>query len=290
MSTNVIIPPDSSLYDSLQKMVAQRDAVFFAGLPTVGKSFLLQQLTLIAHESGRVVHSLQWGVARRAFRTPDLLARYPDINGQTHPAIRKAVGLCARDGVRQWHEQYAFRNEQQLLIGEVPLVGNRLVELVQKREDAIESFLASPQTLFVIPVPSRTVRQTIEAARERTIAQPQHERESGDAPPSVSRALWQDVYDLAHRLGIAEQAAEQPPYNPDLYASIYQHLLQHRQVETLLIDTILPKKSSVYDLDVIGGEVVPSENDVQRIIAQIEAQYASRQEVLEREVAQWYQV
>ena len=289
MSANIIIPPESTLYQSFEQMCRQRRFVFFAGLPGVGKSLLLQQLALMAHERGRVVHLLQWDVTRAAFESDEVLARYPEIDGVTHAAIRKAVGLWTREGVLQWHEQYA--DAQHMLIGEVPLIGNRLIELVQKRDDAVESLLTSKQTLFVIPIPSRAVRQRIEAARERTIAQPRHERESADAPPNVLQALWQDLYRLAHELGFVDQVTEDKiPYDPDVYAGVYQYLLQHRHVETLLIDTILRSSGSAYDLDMISSELSAPPDEVPRIMAQIEEKYASREEELEREVAQWYRV
>jgi len=97
---------------------------------------MLQQFALIANEIGRVVHLLQWDVARGAFETPDLLARYPEVNGITHAAIRKAVGLWAREAVWRWER--AHGEARHLLIGETPLIGNRLIELAQRREDEVE--------------------------------------------------------------------------------------------------------------------------------------------------------
>lgn len=290
MYEDIIIPRHSVLYSSFQKISTEQNMVFFAGLPGVGKSLLLQQLALMAHEAGRVVHLLQWDVTRAKFETDDVLARYPEIDGVTHAAIRKAVGLWSRQGVQAWYEQYAAKDSRHLLVGEVPLIGNRLIELVQKRDDAVEALLASPQSKFVLPVPSRAVRQKIEAARARTIAKPQHEREAADAPPNVLQALWHDLYQLAAELGMIEGITEQEmPYDPDIYAGVYEHLLQHRNSETLLIDMTLQPSRSAYELDIIQTELVASSSEVERIMAYIEAEYASEAE-LERDVAQWYQV
>ena len=290
MGEDMIIPPDSALYASFQNICATQNLVFFAGLPGVGKSLLLQQLALMAHQAGRVVHLLQWDVTRARFETDEILARYPEIDGVTHPAIRKAVGLWCRQGVGAWYEQYAANDERHLLIGEVPLIGNRLIELVQKRDDGTESLLASQQSKFVLPVPSRAVRQKIEAARARTIAKPQHEREAADAPPNVLQALWQDIYQLAAELGMIEPTnREERPYDPDIYIGVYEHLLQHRHSETLLIDMTLQPSHSAYKLDIIQTELAASPTAVEHIMASVEATYASEAE-LERDVAQWYQM
>ncbi len=285
MSKNIIIPQTLPLYHSFEALATEKRLVFFAGLPGVGKSLLLQQLALMAHEKGRTVHLLQWDVTRGSFETDNILARYPEIDGVTHAMIRKAVGLWARDGVMAWHRAYS--DAQHMLIGEVPLIGNRLIELAQPREDEVESLLASPETSFVIPVPSRSVRQAIEAARTRTISNPQNERESADAPPNVLQDLWQALYQLAHQLGMAQQPTNEPtPYSPEIYDGVYQHLLQHRHVESLLIDTLLPASASVYDLNIVASEVMASPEAVASTIAYIEEHYSPAE--LEHEVGEWY--
>src|SRR5690606_34173438 len=100
----------------------------------------------------------------------------------------------------------AHPDRQDILIGEVPLIGNRLIELVQRRSDAVEGLLAGEDTLFLIPVPSREVRRTIEAARAREMADPAHERERANALPSLVQGLWEEVARLARVLGVEEAA------------------------------------------------------------------------------------
>lgn len=148
---NVIIPQNSDLYHTLNAAAQQRRIVLFAGLPGVGKSLYLQQLSLLAHENGRFLHSLQWDVSRLAFEVEAILSRYPEVDSITHPIIRKAVGLWARQGVQQWHE--AHPDPRHMLVGEVPLVGNRLVELAQRQDDGVEPLLASEQTTFFFARP-----------------------------------------------------------------------------------------------------------------------------------------
>lgn len=145
-------------------------------------------------------------------------------------------------------------------------------------KDEVEPLLASLQTAFLIPIPSRAVRQTIEASRERTIANPQHERESADAPPNVLQALWQALYHLAHQLGMFDTPTGEPvPYNPAIVASVYEHLLQHRHTETLLIDALLPPSGSVYDLNIVASELAASSAAVASIMTIIDQDYTIEQ-------------
>jgi hypothetical protein len=280
----IIIPRASPLYAPLARMAGERRAVFFAGLPGAGKSLLVQQLALLAHAAGRRVHLVQWDVARAAFETPALLARYPETAGVTHAAIRKAVGLWTRSAVLRWHE--AYPDPAHLLIGETPLVGNRLVELAQVRRDAAETFLASAATLFAVPVPSAVVRARIEAARERTITAPAHGREAADAPPAVLRALWREIRELGVQLDGAGASDSDAAYDPQAYARVYTHVLRHRLHATLAVDEILPAAGSVYDLDVADGELVATPEEVAAIVRRVEANYTAEQ--LAQEVARWH--
>ena len=68
----------------------------------MGKSLLLQQLTLMALEAGREVHLLQWDTARQVFETP----RYPLLDGATHPMVIKAVGLWLRQALVDWDRDH----------------------------------------------------------------------------------------------------------------------------------------------------------------------------------------
>lgn len=269
MPPHVIIPHGTRLHEVLATVAAGQRIVFVAGLSGVGKSFLLQQLALLAHEAGRVVHLLQWDVSRSAFETPEILARYPEIDGATHMAIRKAVGRWVREGVRQWHERHP--EPEQMLIGEPPLAGNRLIELAQPMPDEAEPLLAGPETLFLVPVPTREVRRAIEAARSRTIASPAHARESADAPPNVMQDDWREIWRRGCTLGLAPADAEMPSFDPDVYAAVYRRMLQHRRVELLPVDTVLTPEGSVYDLHVVAGELAASPDEVARCMAEVEA-------------------
>jgi hypothetical protein len=212
--------------------------VFFAGLPGVGKSLYIRELARAAHAMGRTVHSLQWDVARPAFMSPAIAARYPDTDGIAHPMVRKGVGQWVRQAVLRWSRANA--DESSLLIGEVPLIGHRLVELVQIHADDAEPLLADPRSLFATPVPSAPVRAAIERARQRTFTSPSNPRESEDAPVSVVHQSWCEVRALAVELGIAEATASRdPPFDPDAYAGVYRHLLRKRNAMTLRVEAEL---------------------------------------------------
>jgi hypothetical protein len=307
MTSAIVLARDSELYGRLHDAATERRCVFFAGLPGVGKSLLLQQTSLIAQEAGRRISLLQWDVARGSFETVEILARYPEIEGVTHAAIRKAAGLWARDAVRTWDQSHPDRRD--VLIGEVPLIGNRLIELVQRQPDAVEGLLAGEETLFLIPVPSREVRRAIESARAREMAAPTNERELANALPTLVQAFWEEVALLARVLGVKQSRTPQLPlpcagegesvrsatdgkldpgeFDPDVYAGVYERLLRHRRAERLDITSVLPVQASVYDALGAATDLVPSPDDVARVMAQIEARPATE---IEREVAGWYRV
>jgi hypothetical protein len=354
-----ILPRDSELFRRLHQAAVERRCVFFAGLPGVGKSLLLQQLSLLAGEGGRRVHLLQWDVARGPFETPAILGRYPETDGVTDAVIRKAVGIWARGAVGVWQERHADRRD--LLIGEVPLIGGRLIELVQRRDDPVEALLAGEGTVFLIPVPSREVRQVIEAARVREMASPSHERERANAVPSLVRALWEEVTTVARELGVDRPLTRQGPptprppppqagegepdevlappprtgpwrggeaerlhgreeglgrgiprclasphcasavegeggtreqggesgFDPEVYAGVYERLLRHRRAARLDVTTALPVQTSVYDALEVVSELMPTAEEVERVMAEVGARPEAE---VEREVADWYRV
>ncbi|MCB8978160.1 MAG: hypothetical protein H6657_12125 [Ardenticatenaceae bacterium] len=267
----LVIPIASNLYKVVKEMVHRKRLIFVTGIPGVGKSLLIQQMALIASEAGREVHLLRYNLARRPFETEVNITKYPEIDGVTDPAIRKAVGLWARQAVRDWHEAHPAPN--QLLIGELPLIGNRLIELVEPTDDAAEPLLTSEQTLFVVPVPSWEVREVIETTRARTIAEPQNEQEKLDAPPNVLQLMWEEVNQLARQIGLTK-ASPQTPYNPYIYGGVFEALLQHRPTKLLLIDEVLRPSRSVYDLEVLAGTLVPSAEEANATMAQVESQYS----------------
>ena len=258
--------------------------MFVAGQPGAGKSLLVQQAAIIATDLGRRVHLLQWDVARLAFDRPEILARYPEVDGITHPAIRIAVGRWARAAVAAWHR--AHPDPSHLLIGETPLAGERLMELARPRRDDLEPLLASEAALFLIPVPSREVRRAIEAARAAEIASPVHERDASSAPPHVVERHWRELEELADALGI-ERTALPGVYDPELYASVYRALLRHRRAIVVPVTRVTRVEGNVHEVPAGAREIVPTLAEVETAMAE---QRSRGDDAIEREAADWYRL
>jgi hypothetical protein len=285
MTDAIAIAGERDLEAALATLARAQRMVFIAGLPGVGKSLFIRELAAAAHAAARSVHLLQWDVARPALETPAIRARYPERGGISHPMIRKAVGQWARGAVSRWHREHP--DPAHILIGEVPLIGNRLLDLAQVQADDAEALLASADVLFVVPVPSIAVRAAIERARGRTFANPAHPRESADAPPDVMRLAWQEIHALAVTLGAARPAGEEPaPFDPAAYAAVYHHLLRHRRMLMLRVDATLAPRQSVYDLDVAATELVPTADEASAILSRLERDYTTGE--IERDAAGWF--
>ncbi len=283
MPAEPILRTGSALLEELSRAARDDRCVFFAGLPCVGKTLLVQQLALLAHSIGRRVHLLQWDVARLAFETPALLSRYPEVDGVTHAVLRKAVGVWVRDAVQRWDLSYADASD--LLIGETPLIGNRLIELVRIQDDAAERVLHSARTVFLVPAPSQRVRAAIEQARAREMERPAHAREVANAPLGLVQAQWNHVLEAASLLGIAPW---EPPtkYEPGLYAAVYTRLLSQRRHRVLFIDDVLVPRGSAYALEIpISSELRPGVDDVKEAMAVVENWPPER---VAADVERWY--
>ena len=174
--------------------------VFFTGLPASGKSFLLRQQCLSAQRACRPVHLLRWDSSVLAFFTQENLERFPEAGGSSNPVIRHAANLWGRQAVARWHA--TVREPDALLIGEVPILGNRFSELVQARSDDIETLLASETVEFLFPIPSNRLRERLEAIRRASFASPRHPDEAKDAPPSTMEWAWRITRSKAIELGL----------------------------------------------------------------------------------------
>jgi hypothetical protein len=283
----LVAAADAGLYAHLQRLASAQRCVFFAGLPGTGKSLLSHQLTHLAHALGRTVHMLQWDRARPVFEASAAGQRYPVLHGVTHGVIRKAAGLWARRAVVQWHQHYP--EPSHMLIGETPFVGHRFIELARQRADAAEPLLQ--MACFVVPVPSRAVRDFLEAERQRRSVTPLHQQEREDAPPQVLRDLWRQLARIAPALGVhaaVPTSVAEVPYDPALYQAIYQRLLRQRQALVLPMDTVLPTTTlSVYDFAVPRRDVVPTMEEVTHFIREVEQQYPDL-DVLQQDIDCWY--
>jgi hypothetical protein len=281
-----VIASREDLDAALEWMVRNHRMVFLAGLPGVGKSLFIREIARAADSLGRTVCSLQWDVARPAFQSPLIASRYPDHEGIAHPMVRKGVGQWVRQAVVRWHRENT--RVASLLIGEVPLIGHRLLELAQVHADEAEPLLADARSLFATPVPSVAVRAAIERARQRTFTNPSNPRESEDAPVDVVRQSWAEIHALAVGMGIARpDPAGNPPFDPGAYAGVYRHLLRRRNALTLHVEVGLAQTASVYDHEVQVIDVVPTHTEAEAIVARLERKLTPKE--IEAEVARWAQ-
>jgi hypothetical protein len=202
----------------------------------------------------------------------------------THAAIRVAVGTWARAAVLRWHETH--RGPAHVLIGETPLVGERLMELARPRSDALEPLLAGDATVFLVPVPSRDVRNAIEDARAREMAEPRHARDAASAPPHLVRSHWGDLERVASELGVRRSSAT-GTYDPYVYAETYRLLLRHRRVTIVPIDRVLAVSGSAHEPVARATEIVPSADEVAAAMREVERIPASE---IERRATEWYRV
>ena len=286
--TNATGPLGAPHLVRLRSFASSHRMVFVAGLPGVGKSLLLRELAEEAHRLGRRVHVLQWDVARRPFDAPALLARYPEADGITHPVLRRAAGLWARDAVAAWAAGHDGGRD--ILVGETPLIGHRFVELARPADDGAEAVLSSGDTAFLLPVPTVAVRQAIESARAATTDRPRHERERADAVPGVLRVLWGEL--LAAAGGLAEERGGPAPvdagYDPELYVAVFSEALAHRNWEALSVDVVLPPSTrSVYSVAAPSVDLAPTETEAGEYVARVEREYPDLA-ALERETAAWW--
>ena len=198
--------------------------------------------------------------------------------------IRKAIGMWTRNAIADWHRDN--KSDEHILVGEAPFVGERFMQVAKVYEDTAEALLASERTQFILPVPTKRVRQVIEAKREKTISNPQHPHEKEDAPPNILRMLWYEIHRIAEDMDFAENAGSQPDYDPDVYRKVYEYLLQHRNSITLSVDEVFEAAGSVYELEDIVSHLQATEDEVEQIMAQLERE--STVEAIQAEVDGWY--
>lgn len=272
MSEQCIIPADNPIGASFRKAVSSCKIIFVAGLPSSGKSLMLQQLTILAHEAGRKVYSMQWDAARRAFETGAWLQKYPEADNVTHPGIRKAVGLWVRQGIERWVREHP--GEESILIGELPVIGGRFVELLQKADDTAEELLKSDAVQFFVPIPTREMRTVITGERAKTFANPRNEQETKDAPIHIVEDNWLAVRKLHNRWqGVPDLLERDREYEPEIYNMVFEQLLRFRKSEILNVDRKFETEGSAYDRPVEVTELIASADEVQTAYHVLEMRY-----------------
>ena len=263
-----IIPAETEIGRQLRDAAAGRRILLMAGLPSTGKSLMLQQLIILASEAGRHVHTLQWDDARSAFETQDWLQVFPEINAVTHPGIRRAIGLWVRTAVASWYNQHQSSND--ILVVELPVVGGRFAELLQPLDDDAEPLLNSQHTLVLVPVPTNRMRDIITGIRAETSRNPRNEFEARDAPPHIVEASWAEIRRLYIQWhAIADESEVEEHYQEAICRTVFEHLCRYRHLQILSIDREYPTTGSAYERSATTEAVRASSQDVAAAYARL---------------------
>ena len=262
--------------------------IFFTGLPASGKSFLLRQQTLLAAKAQRRVTILRWDSGLAAFQTAAILAKYPEIQSGSHPIIRRAMGHWGRQAVARWQSDYP--DPREILICEVPIIGNRFSELVRPYQDATELALSAETTAFFYPVPTNELREKLEQIRIASFANPGHPDEANDAPPSTMEYAWRVTVTRAIDLGLIEARghSSETPYDAAIYRLFFDHLLQHRNANALSIDRLFPIKTSAHNLAADVMELTASPKEVAEAFEAVENSMSAHE--IAQAVDEWHLV
>lgn len=284
MTDTCIIPAEHPIGRAFRDAVQSRKILFVAGLPSSGKSLMLQQLTILADQAGRRLHTMQWDAARRAFETDKWLAQYPEVNDLTHPGIRKAVGLWVRDAVADWAATHA--DDSDILIAELPVVGGRFAELLQPHEDAAEQLLTSEKVLFFVPIPTLEMRKVITGHRAETFANPRNEQETKDAPIYIVEGDWVAARQLHNAwAGVANDPDRDAQYSDVIYREVFDRLLRHRNAQILSVDCPFETTGSAYDRTAAVTELAATPDQVEATFARLQSLFPGKD--AERAVDGW---
>jgi hypothetical protein len=284
MQDHCIIPADNPIGISFRNAVKDKKLLFVAGLPSSGKSLLLQQLTILADQAGRRIHTMQWDAARRSFETGHWLSIYPEVDDLTHPGIRKAVGLWVRGAVADWAKVH--QEDTDILIAELPVVGGRFAELLQPHEDRAEAVIASDNVQFFVPIPTEDMRKVITGHRAETFTNPRNEQETKDAPIYIVESDWLAARQLYNSWnGIENDAQTDAEYSSDIYRAVFERLLRMRNFEILSIDRAFQTTGSAYDRTTEVTELAASPEMVEATFAKLQQQFPG--DAVQSAVANW---
>ena len=251
------IPAASPVYQALEKIAKTTKVVVLSGLPGVGKSLYARQFKIIAQVLDKKITVIQWDIARKAFETPEISARFPMGDGVVHNGVKLIAGRWLMDTLRDWLKEHS--GEQEILLIEAPLVGHRFIELAQVQTDsALEDFLKSEDFQIIMPIPSKQVRSKIEADRRAQIAE--DAKTWTGAKPSVLLQLWKMVCGIANEFGRRISLDQQPPYDPEVYEFVFSKILRHRHFTPLHVDEIfavsVKDEKDLHNLDSLAADAI----------------------------------
>ncbi len=281
---NNIIPTSSPVYKTLNDAASTAKAVVFTGLPGVGKSLYINAFQAIAQSLNKKVTVIQWDVARKAFETPEIQAHFPMGDGTVHNGLKLCAGKWLLATVSSWLTQNS--DSDSILLIEAPLVGHRFVELAhQQNIKEIEAFLSSKECQFICPIPSKEVREKIEAARAAEVAE--DAKTWMGAKPSVMLMLWKMICGIANEMGRSIPMDGQPPYDPKVYEFVFKNILKHRNFIPLHIsevfDVSLTDESELHSSE----GLIASEEVANSMSQAILAMYPNDSEI-NKVIDKWY--
>jgi len=268
-----LLNPDSTAFQLLQDAATNARIAVFCGIPGTGKSLLVREQVKLALQAHRNVTLMQWDVARQAFELPNILQRYPEVEGATHAMIRRAAGIWSRQAILQWNQRDTA--PQAMLIIEAPLVGGRWAELARHAHDDVEPILQQASTRYFVPTPSIAVRKTIEAARHQETTAHKHARDAANAIPQLMDELWRQVAATAAQLNLSELARSME-YNPSAYYAVYATVLKHRHVAQIPVDEIVKIVDSPHALGTTVPELSPDPQQIPALMAAAESDGESK--------------
>lgn len=229
------IPQESDVYLTLNELVDEVRIAIFSGLPGVGKSLYINAFQALAENKGKKISVIQWDLARKAFETPAISEYFPMGEGIVHNGLKLAAGKWLMDEVSLWIEEH--EDDDEILLIEAPLVGNRFIELVKIQTDAIlESYLSHEGVQVIMPIPSKEVRTKIEAERKRQVND--DAKVWTGAKPSVMLMLWKMTCGIANEFGKSIDMSGQPDYDPEVYEFVFSEILKHRYFLPLFVDEV----------------------------------------------------
>ena len=279
-----IIPISSAVYQALQKSAQSAKAVVFSGLPGVGKSLYINQFQLIAKAEGRKVTVIQWDIARKAFEIPSIAARYPMGEGVVHNGVKLSTGKWMLATVKEWLAKHEKNN--QLLLIEAPLVGHRFIELAKIQDDTVlETFLKSEAFQVIAPIPSKEVREKIEADRRAQISE--DAKTWVGAKPSVMLMLWKMICGIANEFGRNIPMNGQPAYDPEVYEFVFGRILKHRHFLPLHIDEIY-KVDVADEKELHNTGSLAADEKTATYFSELVAKEYPTDDNLDAVVAEWY--
>jgi hypothetical protein len=145
------------------------------------------------------------------------------------------------DTIKKWLADHTKKED--LLLIEAPLVGHRFIEIANKQEnETLEGFLKSEAFQVICPIPSKKVREKIEA--DRAVQLTEDAKVWTGAKPSVMLMLWKMICGIANEFGRNIPMDEQPPYDPEVCEFVFGNVLKHRHFIPLHVD-------EVYRVDVL---------------------------------------